>query len=135
MSKKAKTRVKTDAKTDSKTDAKTDGTTYHKIYAVVQKIPPGTVATYGQIAELAGYGGKARLVGYALYRVEPEMDVPWQRVVNAKGEISRSPARYGNDDYQRVLLEAEGIEFDTQDRIDLKRYRWQADEDVWVERP
>ncbi len=98
--------------------------TYEKIYAVVRLIPVGQVATYGQVAELAGLGGKARLVGYALFRVELDQDVPWQRVVNAKGEISRSPARYGNDDYQQVLLQAEGIAFDAKDRIDLKKYLW-----------
>ncbi len=100
---------------------------YTTIYAVVRQIPQGQVATYGQVAELAGYGGKARLVGYALYRVAPAEDIPWQRVVNARGEISRSPHRYGSDDYQRVLLESEGITFDTTGRIDLQRYRWRAD--------
>ncbi len=99
---------------------------YETIYAVVRNIPRGTVATYGQVAELAGYGGKARLVGYALYRVAPEQDIPWQRVVNAKGEISRSPHRYGSDDFQQVLLESEGIQFDSSGRIDLHRYRWRS---------
>jgi methylated-DNA-protein-cysteine methyltransferase related protein len=64
---------------------------YQKIYDVVRLIPIGKVATYGQIADLAGLYGKARLVGYALFQVELESDVPWQRVVNAKGEISYSP--------------------------------------------
>lgn len=99
---------------------------YETIYAVVRNIPRGQVATYGQVAELAGYGGKARLVGYALYRVAPEQDIPWQRVVNAKGEISRSPHRYGSDDFQQVLLESEGIQFDSNGRIDLQRYRWRS---------
>jgi methylated-DNA-protein-cysteine methyltransferase related protein len=99
---------------------------YETIYAMVRNIPRGQVATYGQVAELAGYGGKARLVGYALYRVAPEQDIPWQRVVNAKGEISRSPHRYGSDDFQQVLLESEGIQFDSNGRIDLKRYRWRS---------
>ena len=53
---------------------------YQKIYTVVKKIPIGTVLTYGQVAELAGLDGKARLVGYALFRVEIETDIPWQRV-------------------------------------------------------
>ena len=70
---------------------------YQKIYTVVKKIPIGTVLTYGQVAELAGLDGKARLVGYALFRVEIETDIPWQRVVNAKGEISSSIARCGGD--------------------------------------
>lgn len=100
--------------------------TYERIYAIVRHIPPGKVATYGQVAELAGLIGKPRLVGYALYRVDMEHDdIPWQRVINAKGEVSQSPFRNGTDDLQRVILEDEGIEFDAKGRIDLKRYRWQ----------
>jgi methylated-DNA-protein-cysteine methyltransferase related protein len=98
---------------------------YQKIYAVVRKIPVGTVLTYGQVAELAGLNGKARLVGYALFQVEIGSDIPWQRVVNAKGEISYSLARCGGDYVQKNLLEQEGIEFQQYDRIDLKKYRWQ----------
>lgn len=99
---------------------------YHRIYGVVRQIPQGQVATYGQVAELAGLIGQPRLVGYALYRLSPDQeDVPWQRVVNAKGEISHSLRRHGSDHRQRSLLAAEGIEFDQRDRIDLRRYRWQ----------
>ena len=99
---------------------------YQRIYGVVRQIPQGQVATYGQVAELAGLIGQPRLVGYALYRLSPDQDdVPWQRVVNAKGEISQSLRRHGSDYRQRSLLEAEGIGFDQRDRIDLKRYRWQ----------
>ncbi len=99
---------------------------YHQIYNVVRKIPSGKVLTYGQVAELAGLYGKARLVGYALFQVELESDLPWQRVVNAKGEISYLIARCGGDYLQKTLLEAEGIEFEKENRIDLKKYRWQA---------
>jgi methylated-DNA-protein-cysteine methyltransferase related protein len=99
---------------------------YQQIYAIVRKIPPGKVLTYGQVAELAGLYGKARLVGYALFQVELESDIPWQRVVNAKGEISYSIARCGGDYLQKTLLESEGIAFERSDRIDLKKYRWQA---------
>jgi len=99
--------------------------TYDRIYDVVRQIPPGQVATYGQVAELAGLIGQPRLVGYALYRVDMETsDVPWQRVINAKGEISHSRRRHGSDHRQRTLLEAEGIDFSAQGKIDLKRYRW-----------
>ena len=99
---------------------------YHRIYGVVRQIPQGQVATYGQVAELAGLIGQPRLVGYALYRLPPDQeDVPWQRVVNAKGEISHSLRRHGSDYRQRSLLEVEGVEFDQRERIDLKRYRWQ----------
>lgn len=99
-------------------------TAYDRIYAVVRQIPPGRVATYGQVAELAGLIGKPRLVGYALYRVEIDTDIPWQRVINAKGEVSYSTLRNGGDHLQRALLEDEGIEFDAKGKIDLKRYRW-----------
>ncbi len=99
---------------------------YETIYAIVRQIPPGRVATYGQIADLAHLPGKARLVGYALFRVAPESDIPWHRVINAKGEISTSPLRLGSDDLQRSLLEAEGIPFNARGQIDLAHYRWQA---------
>lgn len=104
--------------------------TYERIYAVVRQIPLGQVATYGQIAELAGLVGKPRLVGYALYRVDTTSDVPWHRVINAKGEISQSPLRYGNDYRQRALLEDEGIAFDQGGRIDLGQYRWRPPDAV-----
>lgn len=99
---------------------------YEAIYAIVQQIPYGQVATYGQVAELANLPGRARLVGYALFRVAPEMDIPWHRVINAKGEISESPVRYGSDHLQRSLLEAEGIHFNAKGRINLRTYRWQG---------
>jgi methylated-DNA-protein-cysteine methyltransferase related protein len=98
---------------------------YERIYAMVRQIPPGQVATYGQIAELVGMMGRARQVGYALFRVAPDADIPWHRVINAQGQVSRSPMREGNDDLQQHLLEAEGIVFDKNQTIDLKKYRWQ----------
>lgn len=105
--------------------------TYERIYAVVRQIPPGQVATYGQVAELAGMVGKPRLVGYALYRVDMSADdVPWQRVINAKGEVSQSPLRNGTDYIQRAMLEDEGIEFDSRGRIDLSQYKWRPPEAV-----
>ena len=102
--------------------------TYDQIYAVVRQIPVGSVATYGQVATLANLDGKPRVVGYALYRVAPAIeDVPWHRVVNARGEVSMSALRHGSDYLQRHLLEAEGIEFDSTGRLSLSRYRWQPD--------
>lgn len=99
---------------------------YNHIYAVVKKIPLGKVATYGQIADLSGLYGKARLVGYALFRVNNlDDDIPWHRVINARGEISYSFQRQGGDYLQKILLEKEGIEFKNNDKIDLNRYRWQ----------
>ena len=99
---------------------------YEVIYTIVQQIPNGQVATYGQIAALAHLAGKARLVGYALYRVTDQMDVPWHRVVNAQGQISQSLRRYGSDALQRSRLEAEGVTFDQADRINLAQYQWQS---------
>lgn len=95
---------------------------YQKIYAVVKKIPYGRVATYGQIARLAGIPRHARQVGYALSHLTDD-DIPWHRVINAKGEISGR----GNPDYerlQRILLEEEGITFSPDSRISLTRYLW-----------
>ena len=97
---------------------------YERIYAVVSKIPRGKVATYGQVAELAGLSGHARQVGYALHATPEESAIPWQRVVNAKGEISpRSDPQV--DGVQKSMLDAEGISFDANGRIDLGRCRWQ----------
>jgi methylated-DNA-protein-cysteine methyltransferase-like protein len=96
-----------------------------KIWSVVKLIPRGRVATYGQIAELAGMEGHARQVGYALHALPQGSSVPWHRVINSFGEIS---ARSGDDSHelQRKLLEAEGVEFGHDGRIDLGRYRWEA---------
>lgn len=105
-------------------------TTYDRIYEIVRQIPSGLVATYGQIAELSNLAGKARVVGYALYRVDMKTsDIPWQRVVNAKGEVSLSPLRYGTDYLQRSLLESEGISFSDAGKIDLRKYLWQPNKE------
>ena len=96
---------------------------YQSIYAVVRRIPKGRVGTYGQVARLAGLGNHARQVGYALHRLSDDSEVPWQRVVNQRGEVSaRSFA--GMEFVQRALLEAEGVEFSGRGRIDLTRYQW-----------
>jgi len=102
-----------------------NSTTYDRIYEIVRQIPIGQVATYGQVAELSNLAGKARVVGYALYRVDiKDLDIPWQRVVNAKGEVSLSPLRFGTDYLQRSLLEREGIIFSNTGKIDLRKYLW-----------
>ncbi len=102
--------------------------TYDQIYAVVRQIPKGKVATYGQIAKLANLPGQARLVGYALFRVDgKDSEIPWHRVINAKGEISESPFRDGCDHLQRSLLKEEGLLFNPQQQIDLQQYRWQPE--------
>ncbi len=98
---------------------------YARIYKTIRKIPFGKVATYGQIAKLGGLPRQARLVGYALFASEEDSGLPWHRVVNAKGEISYSPARRSADRLQRILLKSEGIVFNERGRIDLARYLWQ----------
>lgn len=97
---------------------------YRRIYRVVRRIPHGRVATYGQVAALAGLGGAARQVGYALAALDGESGLPWQRVINARGEVSPR-SEPGWEGLQRRLLEAEGVVFDRRGRIDLERYRWE----------
>ena len=91
---------------------------------VIRRIPRGWVATYGQVATMAGMPRRARLVGRVLQRLDPAIKIPWHRVVNAKGEISYSLSRNGGDALQRRLLEKEGIKFDRKNRLDLERCRW-----------
>jgi methylated-DNA-protein-cysteine methyltransferase-like protein len=114
-----------------------------KVWELVRHIPAGKVATYGQIAELIpppegmeartyrAFG--ARWVGGAMAAC-PD-DVPWQRVINSKGEISLR--RGGGQLRQRELLEAEGVLFNERGRIDLKRFRWkgldQMNDPEWVQ--
>ena len=102
------------------------GERYPRIYAVVTRIPVGQVATYGQVAALAGLPGQARQVGYALHSLPEGTDIPWQRVINARGEVSPR-AEGGWENYQRHLLEEEGLVFDDAGRVDLERYRWDPD--------
>ncbi len=97
---------------------------YAQIYDLVRQIPPGQVATYGQIARILGVPRRARQIGYALFRVAPDSDIPWHRVVNSRGEISYAPQRQGNDDLQRWRLETEGIIFDASGKINLKQFQW-----------
>jgi methylated-DNA-protein-cysteine methyltransferase-like protein len=101
---------------------------FQKIYAVVRQIPKGRVTTYGQIAHLAGNPRMSRVVGYALH-VNPEPGViPCHRVVNRKGELSGAFA-FGGLGQQHLLLEAEGIEFLPDGRVDLRRYMWYGPEE------
>lgn len=96
------------------------------IYRVVRRIPRGFVATYGQVARLAGLPRQARRVGYALAALNGDEGVPWHRVVNAQGRISlRASGDSGGR--QRDLLEAEGIEFDRSGRLSLERFGWRTD--------
>jgi len=98
--------------------------TYRRIYAAVRRVPAGRVATYGDIAALAGFAGQARLVGYALHALAPGSAVPWHRILNAQGRLSLGRSEPGGGLAQRFLLEAEGIEFDQAGRVSLARYRY-----------
>lgn len=93
-----------------------------RIYAVVRRIPRGRVATYGQVAALAGLRGQARLVGYALAALDVDSDVPWHRVVNARGAISL-PATGHSALIQRARLQEEGVAID-EARLVLDRWVW-----------
>lgn len=108
------------------TAAATTANFYQRVYALVRRVPPGRVVTYGQVAALLGKPQAARAVGYALRYLPPGSDVPWHRVINHRGQISpRYPAE--GPWLQRLLLEEEGLRFGAQARIDLAVYRWQAD--------
>lgn len=95
-----------------------------RIYAVIRRIPSGRVATYGQVAALAGLPGRARLVGRSLRETPDGLDIPWQRVINAKGEVSPRGGLGMEEGLQRHLLEEEGVVFGQGGRIDLDRYGW-----------
>ncbi|HMF42010.1 MAG TPA: MGMT family protein [Polyangia bacterium] len=97
---------------------------YRRIYAVVSRIPKGRVATYGQVAMLAGLPRQARFVGRALHELPAHSDVPWHRVVNAAGKISLRADALGHDELQGHLLQREGVRF-VGGTLSLARYRWQ----------
>ena len=101
----------------------TASSSYPKIYAAVSRIPKGRVATYGQIASLAGLPRQARLVGYAMHALPAESDVPWHRVVNAAGKISIRGDGLGHDELQAQLLRREGVRF-VDGAIPLATFRW-----------
>ena len=98
--------------------------TYGRIRAVVSRIPEGRVATYGQVAALAGLPGHARLVGYALSALPDGSRVPWHRVVNARGRVSPRSSGSGHDALQAVILRREGVRFGRDGAIRLATYQW-----------
>jgi methylated-DNA-protein-cysteine methyltransferase-like protein len=98
-------------------------TVRERILRVVRRIPRGRVMSYGAVARTAGVPGAARQVGYALAALRDGSDVPWQRVLNARGEVSLRHLP-GADLLQRKLLEAEGVRFDARGRVDLARFAW-----------
>jgi len=97
---------------------------YCRIYSVVNMVPPGKVATYGQIARIAGRCS-ARNVGYAMSSIPPESDVPWHRIINSRGNVSiRSHGERCTA--QRKMLETEGIVFSTGGSVDLHGFGWEG---------
>lgn len=98
-------------------------TVFEKIYKVVSDIPCGRVATYGQVALLAGNVRWARVVGYALHNNPNPDTIPCHRVVNRNGKVADSYA-FGGAAIQRQMLEQEGIIFELDGHIDLKKYGW-----------
>lgn len=96
---------------------------FEKIYEVVRQIPRGQVATYGQVAAIAGNKRWARVVGYALH-ANPDLDnIPCHRVVNRQGRVSEAFA-FGGGNRQVELLKAEGVKF-VDGYVDLERYQWE----------
>ncbi len=99
---------------------KTTPSLYEQAWALVCRIPQGRVVSYGQVATWLGSPRAARAVGYAMFNV-PGDEVPWHRVVNAKGEISIG-GQLHRPELQRKMLEAEGVTFDARGRIDLREF-------------
>lgn len=102
---------------------------YERIYTVVRSVPPGQVATYGQVARIAGRC-TPRMVGYAMAALPEGTDVPWHRVVNRQGRIS-ARVRGDGAHRQRRALEAEGVRFEADERINLATVAWEGPAGTW----
>jgi len=104
---------------------------YKRVWSKVALIPPGQVASYGQIAELAGIARGARMIGRALGRAPRELNLPWHRVLNAKGQISLPPGSRSAT-RQKELLQEEGVILRS-GKVDMSRYQWEPslDELLW----
>lgn len=100
-----------------------DGNLDQRIWLTVCAIPPGKLATYGDVAQRAGLPGAARRVGTALRKLPRGSNVPWYRVVNASGKSSLPPGTEGAD-RQRALLADEGVLLGAGGTAVLRRYRW-----------
>ena len=97
--------------------------TFERIYRVVEQVPPGIVATYGQIAWVVGSVGP-RVVGYALAALDEETDAPWFRIVNRTGTVPWPR--------QRARLAQEGIRFDSNDRLSFEKHGWSGPPWTWL---
>lgn len=94
-----------------------------RVYDVVRRIPAGRVASYGAVAEMAGYPGAARGVGTTLGALPDDLDIPWWRVLSARGEITIPRSGFAAP-LQRTLLEEEGVSFDELGRVDMRHFAW-----------
>jgi O-6-methylguanine DNA methyltransferase len=99
------------------------GTFFGRVWSIAAKVPRGKVTTYGAIARALGSPGAARTVGWAMRAAPAGAGLPWHRVVNATGELSPEEA-FGGPGVQRLLLESEGVTFDVQGYVDMKRHLW-----------
>lgn len=97
---------------------------YQRFYDVVRQVPLGRVTTYGAVARAAGLPGHARQVGYAMAALPDDHDVPWHRVINARGEVSARRGGSAFEQIQRILLEEEGVIFNARGRVSLDDYGW-----------
>jgi len=95
---------------------------FEQVYQLIATIPPGKVVTYGQIATLLGHPRAAKMVGWALHQLPEHRNLPWHRVINRNGAMSYNTKNSGQS-LQKYLLEAEGVEFDAHDRVDLRKYQ------------
>ncbi|MCY3898040.1 MAG: MGMT family protein [Caldilineaceae bacterium] len=111
--------------------AKETESIYERMLLVVREIPRGRVATYGQIAWIAG-AASPRMAGDVLAGLPADTDVPWQRVVNSRGGISPRADPLATDRQRRLLME-EGISFKPDGRIELDRFGWEGPEPAWLE--
>ncbi len=99
-----------------------------RVILIVQNIPYGKVASYGQVALYAGIPRAARQVGWILNQSEGKVSLPWWRVINNAGKITIKGNRYNDRDTQRKLLQSEGLEIDNDFELDIENYRWSPDE-------
>ena len=105
----------------------------HRIWETIRDIPPGNVASYGQIAEIAGIPRGARQVGYALRKLPEGHNVPWHRVIQASGKIAfANGSRPYREQRKRLVMEGVAV---VGGRIDMRKYRWQPDLDELLWKP
>jgi len=107
-----------------------DASVYDRIYAITGQIPPGRLASYGQIAAIEGHC-TPRMVGYAMAAVG-DRRVPWQRVINSRGTVSER-RHGGGTGRQRRLLESEGVVFDRRGRVNFQRFGWTGPDWEWLD--